>query len=173
MGKVNRDIKKIRFMHYATLVFALLGLVLSITVQVENVTYTSQHINICSAITGTNGCEIVQTSIYGSHLGISNAIYGIFAFTLLSIIAVLLLRLNNITTKIRTRVRYVLYLLLSYSSILAGIISASIAVYFMYIQSQVLRAYCVFCMAVDILSVIFFFICIYWLYLLYAEYKNS
>jgi len=160
-----QKIKKIAIMQYIALVFALIGLILSIVIQIENNGYKLNHPGVCSLITGSNGCETVQTSEYGKVFGINNAVYGIFAFSILIMLALLLIILKHDTSIIRKKMlNFVTYVI-----IFGATIAASIAVYFIYIQSQIIHAYCIFCMTVDILSIMFFFVCIYWAYLLYLK----
>lgn len=170
-NSANNKMKKKEYknIYYAAaLIIGIIGLVFSIIIQIEHKSYDSTNGGICSAITGSNGCEIVQTSIYGSIFGISNAIYGIIGFSIIAVMSLLLL-FNNRTKKQSNSslIKYVEYL-----TIISGIISGIVAIIFIYLQAFVLHAYCIFCLIVDITSIIFLVISIYWAYILLKLPKN-
>jgi uncharacterized membrane protein len=159
---------KIRYIQYFALIFAILGLILSIIIILDHNNYSLKQESICFVMTGANGCEIVEQSEYSKILGIDNAIIGIYAFCLLIIITASLVLIKETKNKIQRQI----HTILTYITILSGIIAASIATYFIYLQSKIINAYCIFCMITDILSIIFFLICIYWSYLLYTQHRK-
>lgn len=82
------------------------------------------------------GCSIVQHSPYAYTLGIKNSHFGVILFSLLIIITILQIKNPSKTKK---------------KIITIGIIFGSIiALYFIYLQQFVLKAYCKYCMTVDI-----------------------
>jgi uncharacterized membrane protein len=121
-------------------IISLICLILAIIIYLEKTQYSLHHNNICSAITGTNGCEVVQTSSYGKILGIDNPIYGIVGFLVLGIFSLILIRKDN--------------KILRSLIIAGGIIAGTMALVFLYIQAYILHTYCLFCVIVDILSLV-------------------
>lgn len=81
------------------------------------------------------GCDIVQTSSYAKTLGIKNSIYGTFIFLILIYLTFLEIQNHD---KIRKD-------LIHYSVIMGS----AIAVYFLYIQTFILNAWCKYCLVVD------------------------
>ena len=83
-----------------------------------------------------NGCDVVNSSVYGSTLGIKNSIYGVFIFTFL-----ILLTLFHID-KPNKHTRKIIH-----SAVIVGSI---IAAYFLLLQIFVIKAICKFCLVIDI-----------------------
>ncbi len=100
-----------------------------------------------SSLTGVcklGGCTIVNASIYGSILGIKNSIYGIFIFSFLTLITLIHIKKPKKFTKVVIN-----------SAIVIGSI---IAAYFLYLQIFIIKAFCKFCLIIDlglIISLIF------------------
>jgi len=134
----------------AILLISILCIVLSTIIQSEKRQYALHQATFCSAITGANGCEAVQTSAYGKIFGLDNPIYGIVGFTLLGILSFVLIKKG--------------YNILKYLTITGGIIAGIVAAIFLYLQTFVLHTYCIFCVFVDISSLILLGISIYLLY---------
>lgn len=135
-----------------------MNVALSAIILFEKTQYEVQQGGICSAITGSNGCEVVQTSRYGKTLGIDNPVYGIIGFAILGIFASMLMygtiqTINNNIIKI-----------MKYLTATGGIIAGMTAIIFLYLQEFVLHKYCIFCVVVDILSLILLGIAIYIIY---------
>jgi uncharacterized membrane protein len=128
-------------------VIAIICLMLSMIIYFEKDSYEKKQPTFCSAITGNNGCETVQTSSYGRILGVSNPIYGIIGFTLLAILALMNTIKDNIIAKGS----------IIFGSTIAGIVAS----WFLYVQTFILHTYCIFCVIVDILSLTLFAISIY------------
>jgi len=84
----------------------------------------------------TSGCSIVQNSQYKKTLGINNSYFGIIAFTILITITI---------SHMQNPKRYKKIFLTSLT-----IISALVAIYFIYLQIFVIKAFCTYCMIVDI-----------------------
>lgn len=82
------------------------------------------------------GCDIVKNSTYASTFGIKNYYYGIVVFTFLIIIT-----LMHIHKKSDNKYRILALGLLT---------SSAIAIYFIFLQIFILKAFCSFCMVVDI-----------------------
>lgn len=82
------------------------------------------------------GCDTVLTSPYAYTLGIKNSYYGIAIFTLLSFVTLFHIQKPNKKTK------YLIHL--------SMIIGSLIALYFIYLQYFVIKAYCKYCLVVDI-----------------------
>jgi uncharacterized membrane protein len=131
-------------------VISVICLICSVVIHLENASYSLHQNSICSAITGTNGCEVVQTSSYGKTFGISNSWYGIVGFTLLSALSILML-VNKYNKNI----------LIKYLMITGGIIAGAVALVLLYLQAFILHTYCVFCLVVDISSLVIFGLAIY------------
>ncbi|HUW43769.1 MAG TPA: vitamin K epoxide reductase family protein [Bacillota bacterium] len=82
------------------------------------------------------GCDAVQSSKYVETFGIKNDYYGIVVFLFLTILTFLQIKKN---IKIR---RFLIN---------AGVIISSIfALYFIYIQQFIIKAWCTYCLIVDI-----------------------
>ncbi|MEX2017475.1 MAG: vitamin K epoxide reductase family protein [Candidatus Pacearchaeota archaeon] len=82
------------------------------------------------------GCEVVYYSIYNSFLGIQNSYYGMGIFSLL--ILIMISYFINPTQNKKAIINL---------SILVGALAA---LYFLYIQGFVLKAFCQYCLIVDI-----------------------
>ncbi|GIU69686.1 MAG: hypothetical protein KatS3mg002_0922 [Candidatus Woesearchaeota archaeon] len=135
-------------------VLTLLSLVFSIVILIQKTSYNPVINNICSALNSESQCESVQKSRYSKTFGIDNPWYGIIGFSAILIFAILnFLKEKKILKKL---------------IIAGGIISGSMAIYFLYIQSFILKQYCIFCVIVDILSIVL--LCIS-LYITYIECK--
>lgn len=85
--------------------------------------------------TGEN-CSVVQSSEYAYFLGVKNSNYGILIFGILSVAAAL-----QIKAKSKQREKTI-----NISIILGSII----ALYFIYLQAFVIKAWCQYCLIVDI-----------------------
>ena len=113
------------------LVVFTLGLISSI------ILYSNSLTGICDP---GKGCDIVNSSSYGSTLGISNSLYGIFIFSFMIVIT--LFHLN----KPAKNTRRIIHAAVIFGSI--------IALYFLFLQSFVIRVFCSFCLVVDLSLVI-------------------
>lgn len=83
-----------------------------------------------------NGCDLVRTSKYSYSFGIKNDFYGAFAFLFLSIITYL-----NIKKPSKNK-KYLINL---------GVVLGSIVgLYFIYLQKFVIKAYCKYCLVIDL-----------------------
>lgn len=82
------------------------------------------------------GCSIIKNSKYSSTLGIKNSYFGVLIFLLLSILTVAQIKYPRAT---RGQI------------INVGVFLGSIiAIYFIYLQKFVIKAYCKYCMTIDI-----------------------
>lgn len=129
------------------IIISIICLIFSILIQIEKKQYLSNNQSFCSIVTGTNSCEIVQTSDYSHMLGISNPVYGMIGFTILAILASASLFKNH--------------KILKYLIATGSIIASSLAIWFLYVQTFILHAYCVFCLIVDVLSLVLLVLSIY------------
>lgn len=94
------------------------------------------------------GCYQVQTSNYEKIFGIKNSHLGLIAFGILSLITFCHIRKPQ---KIKKNL------------ITLGIVTSLIfSLYFIYLQIFVLKAFCKYCMTVDIGSIINFLVIIFW-----------
>ena len=94
-----------------------------------------------------NTCEIVQNGSYGSFKGINNSYLGIGVFLFLALITF---------SHIKKPRKY------KKTIIHAGVILGSvIALYFIYLQQFVLKAYCKYCIVIDIVVLIALIIAIF------------
>jgi uncharacterized membrane protein len=133
-------------------VLSLICLMLAIVIYIENIQISSHKQDICSAITGTSGCETVQTSKYSKLFGISNTIYGITGFALLEIFALFLI-FGEHKKRYLKAIRFL--------TMLGGMIAGLAAILFLYLQTIVIHAYCIFCIFVDVSSLIILGLTIY------------
>ncbi len=96
--------------------------------------------NFCSP---DSGCDAVQNSKYASLFGISNSIYGIFIFLILSIFAFYQI---NKPTKNKKR--------LIDSAVILGFL---IVLYFIFLQAFVIKEFCKYCLIIDFSMIFAFF----------------
>lgn len=92
------------------------------------------------------GCDVVNSSAYGSTLGIKNSLYGIFIFSFMIILTFFHMNKPNRHTK---RIIHT-----------AVILGSVIALYFLYLQFFIIRAFCSFCLVIDfglLIALIFLF----------------
>ena len=92
------------------------------------------------------GCDVVNSSVYGSTLGIKNSVYGIFIFSFMIVLT--LFHINKPNKHTRKVIHG------------AVILGSLIAIYFLYLQFFVIRAFCTYCLVIDfglIISLIFLF----------------
>ncbi len=83
-----------------------------------------------------DGCDIVQSSSYAYTLGVKNPFYGVGIFGFMIFLTIF--HINKPTKHTRNLIH------------LAMFIGSVIALYFLYLQVFVLKAYCPFCLVVDI-----------------------
>ena len=108
------------------IIFAI-GLVSSLILAISPVS------QICDP---NKGCDVIQNSPYAYTFGLKNSYYGVFAFTILGLITLAHLKKPNKKTK---------------NIVHIGLIVGSIvSIYFLYLQYAVLKAYCKYCLVVDI-----------------------
>ena len=82
-----------------------------------------------------NGCDTVNSSAYGSTFGIKNSVYGIFIFSFM--IFLILFHIKKQSRHTRNIIH------------LAIIVGSSIAIYFLYLQVFIIKAFCKLCLLVD------------------------
>ena len=92
------------------------------------------------------GCDAVNNSSYGSTFGVSNSLYGIFIFSFMILLTIFHINKPNKHTR----------------KVIHGavILGSLIAIYFLYLQFFVIRAFCTYCLVIDlglIISLIFLF----------------
>lgn len=144
----------LKHIYLGVLSLSLIALIFSIIILIQKTSYSPTIDNFCSALNSQSECEAVQGSAYGKILGIDNPWFGIFGFVALMIFAGLnLLKENKILRRL---------------IVAGGIVSGSLATYFLYLQAFVLGQYCVFCVIVDIISIILLFTSFY---ITYKEYR--
>jgi len=139
--------EKINKVYYAIAIISIICLSLAVVIQIDKTQYLSNKGSFCLAVTGSEGCRTVQTSIYSQIFGISNPFYGIVGFAILAILSLILVMYDH--------------KLIRYLVVAGGLIAGSIAVWFLYIQTLILHTYCVFCVMVDISSIALFCLSIY------------
>jgi len=86
------------------------------------------------------GCDSVLSSSYAYTFGVKNSHYGVVIFTILSFVTLFHIKKPNKKT------RHLIHL--------SMIIGSLIALYFMYLQYFVIKAYCKYCLVVDIILII-------------------
>ncbi len=144
---VNKIKKKASTKTYLGILLALsiLSLIVSFLVHLQKTTNPQALETICTATSGANSCYTVQNSIYGSIFGISNAILGMIGFGILA---------GLITLQLYFPKKTIFY------TILTGIFIAGIsAISLLYIQAFVLKVYCIYCLVIDLLSLVMVGIC--------------
>ena len=109
------------------LLIFVIGLISSIVITSNSTT------GICQP---GNGCDTVTSSSYGSTFGIKNSNYGIFVFSFM-----ILLTLFHIN-KPNKHTRRIIHSMIMISSL--------VAIYFLYLQIFVIKAYCTYCLIVDV-----------------------
>jgi len=137
-------------------VLSLICIIFSVIIYIENVQLSKHQQDFCSAITGAHGCATVQSSKYSKIFGISNTIFGMAGFTLLEIFALLLIFGERKKIKEHRYLKVIKLL-----TILGGIIAGLTALAFLYLQTLVIHAYCIFCLFVDASSLIILGLTIY------------
>lgn len=96
------------------------------------VLYSNSLTGICDP---GKGCDVVNSSAYGSTFGVSNSLYGVFIFALMLILTMLHMAKPNRHTR----------------NVIHGavIIGALISIYFLFLQFFVIRVFCIFCLIID------------------------
>ncbi len=95
--------------------------------------FSNSSTGIC---TPGNGCDAVNSSIYGSTWGIKNSVYGIFIFSFMIALTLFHIKRPNRHTRI-----------IIHAAIAVG---SLIAIYFLYLQIFVIKALCEFCLVIDL-----------------------
>lgn len=125
-------------MKYKIFLFVfLLSLISSI------ILYTNSLTGICDP---GKGCDVVNSSVYGSTLGIKNSTYGIFIFSFMILLTAFHMK------KPSSHTRKIIHA--------AVILGSVIALYFLYLQFFVIRIFCSLCLIIDfglLIALIFLF----------------
>jgi len=111
---------------------------------ISSIIITSNSTTEACTIGGS--CDAVNNSMYGSTLGIKNSVYGIFIFSFM--IALTLFHIKNPSKHTRRIIHA------------AIILGSVIALYFLYLQFFVIKAFCNPCLVIDfglLISLIFLF----------------
>lgn len=144
----------LKYIYLGVIFLSLIALIFSVIILIQKTSYSPVIDNFCSALNSQSQCNAVQGSVYGKILGIDNPWFGIFGFALLIIFAGLsMLKENKILRRL---------------IVAGGIVSGTLAIYFLYLQAFVIGQYCVFCVIVDIISIILLFTSFY---ITYKEYR--
>ena len=105
----------------------ILALIVSLLMVIEGVP------TICEP---GKSCDIVKTSPYATTFGIFNAYYGVAIFLFMNA-----LLFTHIIRPTKEKKRLI---------IISGVIGSIIALRFIYLQAFVLKAYCTYCIVVDV-----------------------
>jgi len=89
-----------------------------------------------TCIVAESTCSVIEKSIYSDTFGIKNSLYGVGIFAIMIILTYSQIR------KPRKTKQYLINL--------GTTIGAIIAIYFLYLQQFILKAYCQYCLIVDI-----------------------
>ena len=141
-NRLETMINKQKVVDYILLAIFLISLFSSLSLSLEDSS------KFC--LTPTS-CDIVSTSSYASTFGIKNSYFGVIIFAILSLVAAWHIREphHHKSKIIRTGV----------------VVGATIAIYFLYLQIFVLKAFCTYCLIVDIsLLVALALVLIHWRY---------
>jgi uncharacterized membrane protein len=122
------------------LILSIICLLLSLTILVQKTSNNLSIHNVCSAISPKSQCQVVQQSNYGKIFGIDNPWYGIIGFT-----AIILLIVAQLINPLWIR-RMIISL--------GAIFSGTLTIWFLYVQIYLLKAFCIFCVMLDITSII-------------------
>lgn len=100
---------------------------------------------------GDGGCATVQTSVYANTFGISNPVYGMIVFLILSIIFTLLL-VSVWHRELELRIRKMRgFVDFSLSALIAG--GTLFSIWLLFVQFALLQTTCVFCLWVDAIMI--------------------
>jgi uncharacterized membrane protein len=141
---------KNRKTHLLIVIFTLIALIFSIIILVEHNTRNKTLGGFCSITGNAGNCTTVQDSFYGKFLGIDLVYFGVIGFSILCILNIFMYFFNN---------KYLLYITLVGCGI-AGLA----ALWLLYIQSFILKTFCIYCLFVDISSVILLILGVYILF---------
>lgn len=145
--------KKSEYIYIIIAILSIIALIFSGVILIQKTTENDTINNICSILNSQSQCLKVQQSSYAKIFGIDNPWFGIIGFTILIILSFLNYSKENF---FRRRI-----------IIAAGILSGTMAIYFLYLQAFLIRAYCVFCIFVDTISIILLILSFY---ITYKEY---
>ena len=121
-------------------IITVLCLADSIIIEIQKSANNGNQPNFCSIVDKNSNCLDVQNSQYGKIFGFDNAIYGIIGFALLLISSLLYITISSRISGFMTAA--------------GGTIAGIMGIWFIYVQSFILKAFCSLCMIVDILSII-------------------
>ncbi len=93
-----------------------------------------------SAYCATGGCDKVQGSKYAYFLGIKNSLYGILVFTVLTLATLVHIKKPSEHTR----------LIINWGIFLGSIV----ALYFIILQLFILKAFCQWCLVIDISMIV-------------------
>ena len=94
------------------------------------------------------GCDVVKTSSYNYTLGIKNSYYGSAIFLAISLLTYF--QIKNSTEKKKKLIN------------LGVIVGSVIAIYFLYLQSFIINAYCKYCLIVDFSMIAALAVTLFW-----------
>lgn len=126
--------------------------ILSIWILVEKTSVEPSLRGVCNALSPGSQCDVVQQSSYGKILGIDNPWFGIFGFSIIIIFCVMQLIYQMLWRRI----------LISVGAICSGLM----ALWLLYVQAFILHAFCIFCIFVDLSSII---VMVSGIYLIFAR----
>ena len=126
---------------------AFLCIIFSTVIYLQKLTDNQAINNVCSVLGSQSQCETVQQSKYGSILGIDNPVFGLVGFTALMILSWMFYRTED---RIARKLMF-----------LGIFIAGFLALWFLYLQAFVLGAYCIFCVIIDIISVLLMGLVVY------------
>jgi uncharacterized membrane protein len=146
MRRKGIDKRSMRVIYGSIMIISIICLIFAVIIQVQKLDSASLD-NICYTISPDSKCDVVQNSVYAKTFGIDNPFYGMAGFSVLAILSLLQLKRDDILRKATIMI----------GSIIAGIV----AIWFLYVQKFILNAYCIFCVVVDVLSLILLGLAIY------------
>ncbi|MFH1916661.1 MAG: vitamin K epoxide reductase family protein [Nanoarchaeota archaeon] len=120
----------------AILILSIIGLIFSVLILILHQNNAALH-GICT-IDGSDSCLIVQESAYSRMFGVDNSYFGIAGFLALTILSFISLIKR--------------YKLVNYALIIGCILSGLFALWFLFAQIFLIRAFCIYCLVVDIAS---------------------
>lgn len=120
----------------AILILSIIGVIFSVLILILHQNNAALH-GICT-IDGSDSCLIVQESAYSRIFAVDNAYFGIAGFLALTLLSFISLIKRH--------------WLVTYAIIIGCILSGLFALWFLFAQIFLIKAFCIYCLVVDTAS---------------------